>query len=417
MDKPRALVIGGSLGGLLAAHLLRQAGWDAIIFERSSEGLNSRGAGLGTHPQLSKVLHRIGIAFDESMGVRVQSFICLDHGGNIVTQMPGMRMMTAWGRLYRTLRRALPADSYRLGTTFERFEQTAGGVTALFSDDTRVSGELLVGADGMRSTVRQQLLPQVQPAYAGYIAWRALLDEREVPADILRAIFARYTFCLPDGELLLGYPVPGRNDETQAGRRAYNMMWYRPVDAETLADLCTDADGHTHGTAIAPPLIRAELVDGIKAAARALLAPQIAELFTRAQPFFQAIFDMDSTRIASGRVVLLGDAAFVVRPHVGAGVTKAALDAAGLADALADHRDNLERALAQYDRRQSAFGRALVQLSRREGDYYVGRDSLGGKRDVNRVLHNHAFRSEQIAEIERNISSSPSRDATHGLQA
>ena len=165
--------------------------------------------------------------------------------------------MSSWGRLYRSLRDPLPPESYRLGMSLTRVEQDAAGVTAVFENGSRAQGDLLVGADGMRSTVREQLLPGVQPHYAGYVAWRAMLDESEVPPDIRTEIFERYTFCLPEGELFLAYPVPGRNNETQPGRRAYNIVWYRPTEPDTtLVDLCTDATGRWHGSAIPPPLIR-----------------------------------------------------------------------------------------------------------------------------------------------------------------
>ncbi|HEY6993490.1 MAG TPA: FAD-dependent monooxygenase, partial [Xanthobacteraceae bacterium] len=330
MAPRRALVIGGSLGGLLAAHLLRNAGWDAVVFERNAEDLTGRGAGVSTHPQLIDILRRVGIDFDESMGIKVDTVICLDEHGRTYLKSKTARTMSSWGPLYRSLRDPLPPEAYRLGMSLERVEQDENGVTAVFADGTRLRGELLVGADGLRSTVREQFLPEPAPQYAGYVAWRAMLDESEVPPDIRAEIFERYTFCLPEGELCLAYPVPGRNNETQRGRRAYNIVWYRPTDpATTLVDLCTDASGRCHGTAIPPPLIRPEVVAAIKATARALVAPQVAEIFARTpQPFFQPIFDLDSPQIVFGRVALLGDAAFVARPHVGAGVTKAALDAA-----------------------------------------------------------------------------------------
>jgi len=370
----RALVIGGSLGGLIAAHLLRSVGWDALVFERNADDLISRGAGLGTHQHLIDILRRVGIAFDDSMGVRVGKVLCLDRAGTVVLAKDTVRVMSGWARLYGSLRAALPTECYRLGHALARVEADSDGATAVFADGTRERGDLLVGADGIRSTVRAQFLPAAQPVYAGYVAWRAMIDERDIPQKIRAEVGECYAFCDIEGEQCLGYPVPGRDNDTAAGRRAYNIVWYRPTDAATtLVDLCTDARGRRHGMAIPPPLIRPDVIAGIKATARALVAPQIAEIFARSEPFFQPIFDLESSAIAFGepvpRVALLGDAAFVARPHIGAGVTKAALDAASLADALVAHADDLGAALGRYQREQVMFGRGLVGLSRDEGAY------------------------------------------------
>ncbi|HYY62509.1 MAG TPA: FAD-dependent monooxygenase, partial [Burkholderiales bacterium] len=92
----------------------------------------------------------------------------------------------------------------------------------------------------------------------------------------------------------------------------------------------------------------------------------------RSQPFYQAIYDVETPRIAAGHVVLLGDAAYVARPHVGMGVTKAALDAASLARSLAGSRD-VDAALARYARLRGEFGRRCVRRGRRLGAYIEAR--------------------------------------------
>jgi 2-polyprenyl-6-methoxyphenol hydroxylase-like FAD-dependent oxidoreductase len=361
-----ALIIGGSLGGLFAAHLLRSVGWHVDVFERSAEDLAGRGAGLGTHEALLQVLRRIGIDTDASLGVDTHSYIWIDARGDVACELALPRVMTAWSRLYRPLKDGLPPRHYHSAKSLSRLEQDDRGVTAVFADGTRETGDLLIAADGARSSVRAQLLPDVRPAYAGYVAWRGLSAEADVAAADRRLLFERNAFCIPGGELAVSYPVPARDGDLRPGKRDYNIVWYRPTDATTLADLNTDAAGRRHEQ-IPPPLIRADVIAAVNADARALLAPAIAEIFARTeQPIFQPIYDLASPQLVFGRVALMGDAAFVARPHVGAGVTKAALDAACLADALNANAD-IGMALADYNRVRQRAGDWAVARSREFG--------------------------------------------------
>jgi 2-polyprenyl-6-methoxyphenol hydroxylase-like FAD-dependent oxidoreductase len=365
-SRPRALVVGGSVGGLFAAHLLRSIGWDVEVFERSAGDLASRGAGIGAADALFGVIQRIGVSLDPSVGISVRSQLCLDRGGNVIAEVPARGRMTAWARIYRGLKDALPPERYHFNMAVKRIDQDAHAVAAEFADGSRAEGDLLVAADGLDSTVRRQLLTSVEPRYAGYVAWRGVLEGRDAPSEIQERFFDHVTFCFPEGELLLAMPNPGIGDDIRPQGRRYYFVWYRPVDFdEALPQLCTDASGRQHGVTIPPPLIRPEVIHDLRASAENVLPPQMAAVVHRtAQPLLQAIFDLESPRVTFGRVALLGDAAFVARPHVAAGVSKAALDAQSLVDALTASPGDLNRALVQYDHELRSFGGRLVAHGR-----------------------------------------------------
>src|SRR6185503_6638320 len=101
VSTPSALIIGGSLAGMFAAHLLRANGWRVDVYERSAEDLAGRGAGLGSHEALVAILKRIGIDFSAPLGVAIPRYVWVDKDGGVVADVPRPRLMTAWSRLYR----------------------------------------------------------------------------------------------------------------------------------------------------------------------------------------------------------------------------------------------------------------------------------------------------------------------------
>lgn len=365
-----AIIIGGSLGGLLGAILLRSAGWQVEVFERAGDDLTTRGAGIGTHDELFDILRRMGIVVDDSIGVLPLSRTILDPvTGEIVDSIHRPRVLSSWGRLYRALKDALPEDCYHFGMTLESFEQGPDGVVARFADGSSREADLLVGADGLRSTVRTQLMQDVRPRYAGYIAWRGLLPEADMPADLHREVFDHQILNMPEGQNIVAYPVPGPNNDLRPGHRAYNFVWYHPVEEHTLLrDMCTDASGRYFEQGIPPPLIRPEWVPRMREFAHRCFSRQFRQIIDLTPNiFFQPIFDLESPHVAVGRVALIGDAAFVARPHVAMGVTKAALDAECLAEALAWHGEDIDAALAEFDVAQTEFGRRVIARARHVG--------------------------------------------------
>jgi 2-polyprenyl-6-methoxyphenol hydroxylase-like FAD-dependent oxidoreductase len=364
----RGIVIGGSISGLFAALALRRRGWEVDIFERVDVELAGRGAGIVVQPQLRAVLAAIGLDPDVGLGVTVRERKTFDFDGHVVGAYECPQTVTSWDQVYRLLRDAFPTTHYHRGHTLVRVEPHDRSVTAHFAEAKSLAADLLVGADGLRSAVREQFIPEFVPLYVGYIAWRALVAENAFPPAIGRALFDVMAFCLPSGEQALGYPIVGADNAIESGQRRYNFVWYRPADEHgELPGLLTDASGFTHVGSIPPPLIRPDVIAQMRQTAMIRLAAPFREVVRLAtHPFIQPIYDLESPRMAFGRVAILGDAAFVARPHVAAGVVKAAEDALALAEALGQI-DDVEQALQQFERARLGMGRRIVERARHLG--------------------------------------------------
>ncbi len=369
MPGPKAVIIGGSMSGLLSALMLRRAGWTVDIYERVESELSGRGAGIVAQYELIERLRALGLATD-ALGVAITTRKILDRHGRVTEEIRCLQVLTAWERVYRLLRDAFPPGHYHRGRGLAGFEQGADSMLARFTDGETIEADLLVGADGTRSTVRQQALPEAAPLYAGYCAWRALIAEDAIPAGTHHDLFEYMVFTLPPGEQLLGYPVAGPDNDLRPGHRRYNVVWYRPADERVkLPWLLTDERGVTHAISIPPPLIRREAVAEMRAAAERLAGPQFRQIVRlMEEPILQPIYDLESPRMAFGRVAILGDAAFVARPHVAAGVSKAADDAAALAQALQAERD-VPAALKRFEAARLPENFRIIERARHLGAY------------------------------------------------
>ncbi|SEE70028.1 FAD binding domain-containing protein [Pseudomonas migulae] len=369
LNKPRAIVVGGSLGGLFAANMLLRKGWDVEVFERVPDELAGRGAGIVTHPELFEAMAAAGIPLDASVGIDVRSRVTLAQDGDVVLENALPQTLTAWGKMYQVLRAAFPDSLYRCGGSVVSVESTETHGSVTLADGTTHQADVIIAADGFRSTIRQHFLPDVHLQYAGYIAWRGLVDESALSDSAHAALFDKFAFCLPPHEQILGYPVAGHSNSTLVGERRYNFVWYRTSDDDDLRDLLRDETGKQFEGGIPPALIRRDVLDTMYNCAETLLAPQFAEVVKKAaQPLFQPIYDLEVPKMNFGRVALLGDAAFVARPHCGMGVTKAAGDALAIVEALARHA-TVEEALADYSERRCRFGTSIVQHARHLGAY------------------------------------------------
>lgn len=366
----KILVAGGSLGGLFVANLLHRNGHTITVLEKSTGSMDGRGAGIVTHEALRVALKECGAMIDETLGVYVSKRVTLATDGTCLGQIAIPQILTSWSRLYQILKACFPSSLYLQGKLISKLQQNTDEVIVTCDDGTQYKADLLIASDGIRSSVRGLLSQEIQPKYAGYIAWRGVCDEKLLSQFTLNTLFNYFGFCLPSGEQMLGYPVAGSGNDTRVGHRRFNFVWYRPTkNQEELTSLLSDEAGNFYPNGIPPALVAKKHIDSMRASSNKILAPQFAEVIEKTvQPFFQPIYDVYSEQIQFNRVALMGDASFVARPHVGMGVTKAAEDAQSINRHIQALGAN-PNALRAYELERLPIGQKIIRHAQFLGRY------------------------------------------------
>jgi 2,6-dihydroxypyridine 3-monooxygenase len=361
----RAVVVGGSLGGLTAALVLRDQGWDVDVLERSAVPLQGRGAGIVAHPTTVRYLvERVGKAIGD-IGVPASRLRYLGDDGSIVHEQPWAHQLVSYFELYQGLLDAFGTEHYHLSTQLAHLDNRANEVALSLTDGQTLTADLVVCADGIRSTGRTILAPDAQPRYVGYVAWRGTIERDELSGRTASVLRDAITYrILPHGHLLT-YPIPGPD-----GSVLCNWLWYRNVTpGDQLTDLLTDRNGLQAEMTVPPGLVQTKHLDELHSAADTELPAPLTELVQRsAEPFVQVIVDLGVSRIAFGRTCLIGDAAFALRPHIGAGTAKAADDAWQLGNALLHATGwQIPGRLKGWEAKQLATARRAMQRARAVG--------------------------------------------------
>jgi 2,6-dihydroxypyridine 3-monooxygenase len=366
---PRVLVSGGSLGGLTAAHVLGDLGCDVTVLERSPEPLTGRGAGIVLHPATVRWWRERGVRPLHEMSAAMRRLRYLDADGAIADEQACRYRVSSFDALYRDLSARMDPARHRLGCAVAGFDVGDDGVTVALEGGGSERCDLLVGADGIGSRARHTLLPEVEPRYAGYVAWRGAVVEHDLGPAALDALLGAIAYHLMDHSHFLTYPIPGADGSVEEGRRLTNWLWYRNVpEGPDLDALMTDRAGVRRPVSLAPGMVSRPALDELRAASAAQLPPPLAELVDATpEPFLQVVFDIEVPRMAFGRACLLGDAAFALRPHAAVGSAKAAEDAWTLGSAMRDAGFDVPRALAAWEPGQLALGRGALERTRRAG--------------------------------------------------
>lgn len=363
----RVGIIGGSIAGCATAIALERLGCDVQVFERSRGVLRDRGSGIAIPITLRDELIDAGYLPAGYAHCRVSHrwWILADgtSSGRLLWTQPAPAAHNNWGVLWRQLRAGVADARYHDGVTLLGFSQDAKGVTAVLDHGTSQRFDLLVGADGYRSMIRQQIMPDARAEYAGYILWRgnypeARLENRAAVDRGTRADAWHY-ICLDGGHGIV-YLIPNFDDRTDPGDRRVNWGIYapQPPGLDFSEPTSIPPGGVTHA------LYRhldALLTSGFPPDYEAVIRmSQLEEVSI--QPIYDDLIDC----YVHGRVMLIGDAGTVTRPHTGSGATKAIQDALCLARLGQEHREWPDL-LAAYDTERTAAGLSLVQLGRRLG--------------------------------------------------
>ncbi len=368
VNLPRVLIAGGSIGGLTAGVLLSELGCRVDIFERSDAALQDRGAGIVVLPITERYFVERGGA-DDRVSLELTNWTYVDRTGAVISADPDHFHFSGWSTIYRALLDAFSPDRYHYGAEMVGFDVRADGVTLHLADGRRVEGDLLICADGLNSRGRSMLLPDVQPRYAGYVAWRGVTRESSLSPRARSDLADSMIYQVLDPGHVLVYAIPDSAGRIDPPHRIMNFVWYRNYpEGGPFDQLMTGRDGVRRTGTMPPGTIAEHLVAETRELARRTLAPTLAEVVLGCdQPMIQAIFDLESPHMAFDRVCLIGDAAFGLRPHVAAGQAKACADAWALRDALVEADGDVVAALALWEPRQLELGLRALRRTQEMG--------------------------------------------------
>jgi 2-polyprenyl-6-methoxyphenol hydroxylase-like FAD-dependent oxidoreductase len=361
----RAIVVGGSLSGLCAALALAADGAEVVVLERDRE-LGAGGAGLGVDRSL------LGRVTDAS-----------PFGDATVAALPVIttnRESTAWTLIYQWLHNLI---DHRLritvhhGAEVTQVRADASGATVVTPVEP-FAADVVIGADGYRSIVRRTVAPaQPDATFAGYMLWRGLVEEAELPSQTPRPSRVPNVNVEWEGAYrLVAYYVPGADGSTEPGRRRISWAWYDPFQDELLRKSGA-VEGGTVRHSIVPSAIPADLGETLQERAQRLWPDpwgSAVQVGLRAgRCFGTPIAEYVPTRLVAGRVALVGDAAHVSSPMTGSGFHYSLLDVLSLRRALVGiaSGEAVAPALTQFERARLVDDRRLALYGQRWSRDYL----------------------------------------------
>lgn len=357
-----AVVVGGSIGGLTTALLLRDLGFTVDVYERTPTALDGRGSGIVLQPDTVRWFTERSTQNLADLHTATSYIQYLQRDGGIAHRERAAWTYTSWGTFYRALLADFGTEHYHYGEYASGFGQDGERATVRFVSGATATADLVVFADGITSTARERFDPEATLKYSGYIGWRGTVPWSTLSAYARETLDDAITYGVVPNSHITMYPIPGE-DGLDVGHRLMNYVWYRNVEAgPDLTEMLIDKRGFHGAVSVHPGQVQDRYVCEMRSAATELFAPAVAEVVVATEtPYLQVLSDVRSRRMAQGRVALIGDAACASRPHAAAGTAKAAADAWALAAALDDAAGDISSALTTWEPAQLQLSDSLLR--------------------------------------------------------
>lgn len=362
---PKFIIIGASYAGLVAAAALKCAGRQLRIIERSTDRVRT-GGGVVVQPRMLDYLKQHGVAMPDvaSIPARIRKIF---HADGTVLRMPeNAAAYTSWDVLLRELEEVVGDGVIERGVSLVDLPDWGAPGIAELSTGEHARADVIIAADGIGSRARELLVPGIVPTYSGYVAWRGIADERDLSRQTRDTLGDSLSSFRGERTAILLYEIPGADGSISPGKRRVNWVWYHNVGAGTeLDNTMRDTGGEVHRSTVGRGQIPGETIARInRIADEDLLEPFAEVVHATREPFVQKIEDLTLPRLVFGRVALIGDAASLIRPHIGSGTAKAVDDAITLAHALSDGCDPELTCLAAWEHTRLEDHLGLAEYAR-----------------------------------------------------
>lgn len=338
----KAIIVGGGIGGLCTAIALQQSGIEATVYEAAPE-LKPVGAGVGLAANAIQGLQRLGVAEEViARGKQLEALVIFDECYKVISNFDTRPLSQRYGvnnfvihraDLHEVLHNHLLPGSLKLNKRCAGVKELKDKVEVRFTDGTQVAADLLIAADGVNSIIRQQLLPQSKPRYAGYTCWRGVMENPGVTINtkISAEMWA------PQGRVGM---APLKNN---------TIYWYA----------CVNAKANDMAMQQKTPQELADHFADVYDPVSTVLAATKPE-----QMIWNDILDLQPLKqFAFGNIVLLGDAAHATTPNMGQGACQAIEDAVVLGQCLQE-QSSIKAALTNYEKRRLTRTAKVIRMSR-----------------------------------------------------